>query len=63
MRCKYHTDGAISKINELEACNIYEDQLVFDTSTYQFVETIPDFAYTLGEGTTTNKTWETNYGL
>ena len=47
MRCKYHTNGALDTIDKLEACNIYEDQLVFDTSTYMFVETIPDFTYTL----------------
>ena len=47
MRCKYHTDNTLLKIDKLEACNIYEDQLAFNTGTYMFVETIPDFTYTL----------------
>ena len=47
MRCQYHTNASIDTIDKLEACNIYEDQLAFDTSTYMFVETIPDFTYTL----------------
>lgn len=63
MRCKWRTDGKLEKIDEMEACNIFEDQLTFDTSTYMFIETISDFTYSLYAGTSANKSWETNYGL